>query len=812
MRYFKIIFGVILFILCIQDASVFAAAKNGNFEINSNQVYDLYVKWYFKADDSLTNKDPNKDVSGWDFVYPHIPWNLVDTYKTYEGTAWYRLDLFITDDINDLELLVPRHYRGAQFYLNGILLCETRHFSSEGNTPLILGRPEIINFPKEILRKGRNVLAIRTSSFECGGGFDDILKIGPRDKIYSIWMRNILWTTSLSSIAIFLAFYFLLYYWKRKNDIYYLYFAGMSFSIGVWLISYKGYILWIFDAQWVYTVFSFVFSILVLIMMINFMYSYLRLKKGIGFWSFFVFYSVLEIFLIIDYMTASNISIFAKYLYDPFILSLVPLNVFTIAASIRGIRLKRLYTKRMLIACIIFAVANVLSIFSFMDILKIYPPIMEGFFCMVVLFATALASRYSQVHIDLEKANVELLKVDKIKDEFLAITSHELKTPLLGIGGVTESLLDGSAGVLPEKVKEDIEIISLSSKRLGSLVDDILDLSKLKFSGIELQRQRVNVRQITDLIIKILQPLVKRKNISIVNNVSNDIPLIYADSNRIQQILHNLIGNAIKYTDSGSISIYAKRIDDFVEVTVEDTGIGIPSDKFVDIFKSFEQADSSISRKFGGSGLGLSIAKKLVELHGGSIHVESKIGEGSRFIFTMPQFTGSSEIKNGINTEFIADSSVQPKSDDKKNNITVTDAGQTINAEKKDANNSKGRILIVDDEPINVVVLSKYLILEGYEVVTAVSGIIALEMLNSDVLPRVVILDVMMPDMSGYEVCRKIREQYSHHELPVLLCTAKIQPEDVAVGFESGANDYLKKPFTKNELLSRIKILLSMNM
>jgi two-component system sensor histidine kinase ChiS len=180
--------------------------------------------------------------------------------------------------------------------------------------------------------------------------------------------------------------------------------------------------------------------------------------------------------------------------------------------------------------------------------------------------------------------NERLRSVDKMKDEFLANTSHELRTPLNGIIGIAESLYDGVAGEFSEKMRSNLSMIISSGKRLTNLVDSILDFSKLKIKDLELQIKPVDIGSITDIVLKISEPLIAGKELTLRNEIKRDILPVDGDENRLLQIMHNLVGNAIKFTKSGTISVYAKLIDNMVEVSVSDTGIGIPQDKIEDVF------------------------------------------------------------------------------------------------------------------------------------------------------------------------------------------------------------------------------------
>ena len=414
----------------------------------------------------------------------------------------------------------------------------------------------------------------------------------------------------------------------------------------------------------------------------------------------------------------------------------------------------------------------------------------------------SMASQLQESFTALEAKNAELQQLDKLKDEFLANTSHELRTPLNGIIGIAESLIDGAAGQLSEKAIANLYLIASSGRRLSNLVNDILDFSKLRHKNIELQIKAVGVREIADVVLTLSQVLIANKSLQLINSISPDIPLVEADENRLQQIFYNLIGNAIKFTEVGTIEVTAEVIrgqelirkeKEQLAITVADTGIGIPEDKLGRIFESFEQADGSTDREYGGTGLGLAITKQLVELHGGEIYVKSTIGKGSQFTFTLS--IAQTTVDKALEVSPIR--TLVPAPDLTERTL--------INPELLAAESGDFKILMVDDEPINLQVLANNLSLENYAITQATNGLEALAIIESGFKPDLILLDVMMPRMTGYEVCKKLRESFLAIELPIVMLTAKNQVSDLVEGFIAGANDYLTKPFSKNELLARIK-------
>ncbi|NEP87582.1 MAG: response regulator [Okeania sp. SIO2C2] len=418
----------------------------------------------------------------------------------------------------------------------------------------------------------------------------------------------------------------------------------------------------------------------------------------------------------------------------------------------------------------------------------------------------------------LEAKNEQLKQLDRLKDEFLANTSHELRTPLNGIIGIGEFLLEGDKVQLNSLTSSNLSMIVSSARRLSNLVNDILDFSKIRHHTLELQTRAINVYGVVETVVNLNKFLVsKNQYLQLVNHISKDLPPVRADENRLQQILYNLIGNAIKFTESGKVEIWAELIghnsrnphqqipvpeyfnqnieqSQQLTIAVSDTGIGIPADRLDRIFNSFEQAEGSTARKYGGTGLGLAVTKQLVELHGGHIWVESEVGVGSRFYFTLP-----------ISQESVAETSIISTVNSIRYFVDLVEKPQEITPLKTDIANSNFHILIVDDEAINIQVLSNYLKANNYQVTQALNGKEALAALDTNQNIDLILLDVMMPQISGYEVCAKIREKYPAQSLPILMLTAKNQVADLVMGFQFGANDYLTKPFAKDELLARIK-------
>ncbi len=390
----------------------------------------------------------------------------------------------------------------------------------------------------------------------------------------------------------------------------------------------------------------------------------------------------------------------------------------------------------------------------------------------------------------IKQKNDELQQADRMKDDFLATTSHELRTPLHGMVGIAESMLAGAEGPLPERQKHQLQMIINSGERLSNLVDDLLDYHKMRYGDLEISPQAVDTANAVRLVIELSSHLLGGKPVRIINQVPIDLPLVRADEQRLEQVLYNLIGNAIKYTDEGKIIISATVLEGQLRIQVVDTGQGIPSDQLEYIFEPLTQAAGSSANYRQGAGLGLSISRQLIDIMGGQLYVSSQPMVGTTFSFTLPLATEEDKARTRLanNVHFAA-----PK-------LELDNTGFSELPDNPDG----PLILVVDDEPVNLQVLNNFLRLEGYRVKAVENGRQAIESVTME-KPALMLLDVMMPELSGYEVCNHLRERYSRTDLPIIMLSALGQVQDKVKGFDAGANDYLTKPFNKDELSARIR-------
>lgn len=417
-----------------------------------------------------------------------------------------------------------------------------------------------------------------------------------------------------------------------------------------------------------------------------------------------------------------------------------------------------------------------------------------GIVILALFFSAVLSRRFAhafsrarQLSRELEEKNESLKQLDHLKDEFIANTSHELRTPLQGIVGLAESLLQQLNTQSSHEMTSGLSLIAASGRRLAYVINDIQDLSQIKEKNIRLMKKAVDIKTCASTVIALSEHLRRSEDVAFENILPKNFPLVYGDEVRIEQILYNIVGNAVKYTPSGSITVSGFTREGEAVISVEDTGTGIRKDKLDSLFMPYKQVGGGEQQ--AGTGIGLSITKHLVELHGGTISATSRYGEGSCFTFTIPL---ASEGSNCDKRPAIL-SSVLP-------DITLKDIPKECNEPVPKAN---GTVLVVDDDPVNRKVLTTILSQHYASVIEACDGIEALSILKQHSVD-LVLLDIMMPRLDGYETLGKIRQNYSRIELPVLFLTAKNRSIDLVTGFRAGANDYLTKPCGNEELLARV--------
>ncbi len=385
-------------------------------------------------------------------------------------------------------------------------------------------------------------------------------------------------------------------------------------------------------------------------------------------------------------------------------------------------------------------------------------------------------------------ANAELERALRMKDEFLANMSHELRTPLNAILGLSESLMEETAGPLNDKQMRYLGTVSESGKHLLELINDILDLAKVESGQIRLELQSVDVQGVCDASLRMVKQLAQKKNQTLNFEVAGNIGLVRADERRLKQMIVNLLSNAVKFTpDNGRLGLEARLDPETTHllITVWDEGIGIAEKDIPRLFQPFVQLDSRLSRESAGTGLGLALVAEMARLHGGSIRVESTPGLGSRFILTLPW-----------EPDLMLEPSERLKATGKFHPVTER------------ANGERPTILLVEDTDHVVMMVTDYLELAGYHVEVARNGLDGINRARA-VRPALILMDVQMPGMDGLEATRYIRQEVTLQSTPILALTALAMPSDRERCLAAGMNDYISKPVNLKQLVKTIEAYLT---
>ncbi|GAE24687.1 signal transduction histidine kinase [Halalkalibacter wakoensis JCM 9140] len=418
---------------------------------------------------------------------------------------------------------------------------------------------------------------------------------------------------------------------------------------------------------------------------------------------------------------------------------------------------------------------------------------------------------------DLEEKNRNIKLGSRYKSEFLANMSHELRTPLNSMLILSQLLSENQNGNLTDKQIEHASTIYSSGKDLLELINDILDLSKIESGKVEVYPEEVLISDIKAFVERQFEPISAQKGLDFSIRVEPGTPsIIYTDDQRLKQILKNLLSNAFKFTSEGKVELYLQNGKEAegikVAFSVIDTGIGIKKEKQQSIFEAFYQEDGTITRKYGGTGLGLSISRELSELLGGRIEVESIEGEGSIFTLHLPDFDKGSEHVQAVLDEV----AVTVEEEEVLREVQMNETAKVSEIERANFNDEDTEkeqlqnktVLVVDDDMRNVFSLTAALEMQNMNVLFAENGKEALDALQEHSSIDIILMDIMMPEMNGYEAMQAIRENQEWEHLPILALTAKAMKNDREKCIAAGASDYISKPVNMEQLLSLIKVWL----
>lgn len=744
---------------------------------------------------------PVKLDGEWDFVpnklinYPEF--NHYDSYLVKVPSLWtkykmdgeslpkfgngtYRLKILInnTDDI--LGIKTGNIRLSNTIYIDGKKIGQSG-VPAEDSSYVANNVPYVAYFSPN-KREIELILHVANYDYASGGGIIGSIFIGDQDGISKLRESSIFY--DLITIAAFFTMfiYFAGSYLYAKLEIEQLYFSFFCLSIVLYSVTHGEKLLLSF--------LPISYELLIRIQIVS--------SIGTGIFMLLYFYHALQQFaqkiivktlciigyiLIFSVVLPISINSQIQSIYSLFIFLNILYIFYIQFIAIYKRAVGAIYLWLSSMAILIYVIVATLNLNINLEIYSL-PPLLP-FICLTML-SLYISHRFTDSYLEKGRLTSALMRVDKLKDEFLAKTSHEFRTPLHGVIAISQSMLEPNENeTLTNEQKEKISLINNITKRLSHLVNDILDFSKLKEGELKLHTTTVDLFSVTHVIVEILS-YIGKKDVKICNHIERG-QFVLADEDRLRQILYNLIENAVKFTSQGRVEISCRKEHKYLTIEIKDTGHGIAPEHLETIFEPFQQLEHTV----GGTGLGLSITKELVKLQGGKITVHSVLGYGTTFCVKLPLGQPKKQELN------------KPQEDKNtlSNDLLLTFPYIVENKAKK-------KIIIADDDHINLKVLIDILKKENYYIIAVDDGHHVLEQLTRHPNVDLLILDIMMPTLSGYEVCQQIRKNYTSTDLPILMLTAAIRPEDMIAAFQSGANDFLHKPLDIAELKTRVRNLI----
>jgi two-component system sensor histidine kinase ChiS len=761
--------------------------------------------WLFREDIPVT--DPVLEFpSPQSYILVPSKWNaaLQPDRPTPYGYGTYRLRIFVDPNHEDkrFSIRVPSVRSSSQVFVNGRLLSQSGVPAESIEQYSASNVPVTVTFNAE--RSGVIDIVIQVSNFKDsrGGGVIRSLTFGTEDNVKREMGISSAMQYLISIVILLHAIYASMLYFMGTRELKLLYFSLTLFVVtfAILLSTEDKLLLNLIpiNYDWSFRVMSMGLILIVFLLLkcaqhmsILPVYWHTRIIPA------FTLFSGAAILYVL--VTPLQYIQFGPNLYTLMAIPIIIIEViYLLRSQLKGNK------ENIYIVLAVMALANHylwVLIFVFTGIKVLFYP----FDLLVALIAcTSIWFKgYFRTFAETKDLAAKLQRTNQYKDQFLANTSHELRNPLHGILNISQAVLERERASLAEKSIMDLTLVQTVGRRMSHMLNDLIDASMLREGNIQLQNRSLLIQPVISSTIGMIRFMTEGKPIRLTYEIAPDFPPVLADENRLTQILFNLLHNAVKYTNEGEVSVHGEIRNNRAYISIQDTGIGIDHDTLKRIFDPYEQGSHDNRIVESGFGLGLSISKQLVELHGGELQVSSIPGEGSIFTFsiTLSDLTALKEDSFPLLSHTIHSEPIETSKE-----YAAAAHSYTPSTEAMLDITDKPRILAVDDETINLMVLESILSTEPYSIVTVSSAEEALDLLHAQKWD-LLISDVVMPRMSGYELTQAIRERYSITELPVLLLTARSHPSNVEFGFQCGANDYVTKPVDAIELRARVRAL-----
>lgn len=808
-----------LFRLSEQPYAVNGIVDLRGWEASEDKTITLDGEWEFYPGVLLISDDAGREQPGGLGHIVDVPsgWNqwMQPGAATPYGFGSYRLTILADSADEVYSIYVPSVRSSSELYVNGKRMASSGRPARTAAEHYAENRPYIVSFVADEQRTIELVIQAANYSDPRKGGVIRSIKFGTDEAVYREKQLSLA-TQYLISTALALQIIYLLIFYIIERRTLWLFFALalLSFTV-IMLNSSEDKLL----HHWLSISYAWSYKLLCLSLTVL-MYSLLRITADLlpAAWRVHAVrvYSALAIIGI-----AASLALVPQNslkLQIAIFLCAVPVLIMLIVSvlrmAMRGLRSSLVQFLAFLAFCHqmlwweIMLLTGIKVIFYPFDLIL-----------AMVLLSSIWIRRYFVLYTEQKEIAAKLEEVNRKKDEFLANTSHELRNPLHSMIAMSHVVLERERQTISGVSIKEMETVLNVGRRMSFMLHDLLDMARLRDGSLKLRITSVALQSVVSGVMDMIRFMADQKLIVLKNRVPERFPRVLADENRLIQILFNLLHNAVKFTRRGVICVeaYIERSKAFI--TVLDTGAGMDEETMRRIFRPYEQA-GAMNGYEGGFGLGLSICKQLVELHGGTISVRSVPDQGSRFIFTLALDSETKEQDKELSAAYGNGDAVREGEKELLQPVPFVSYAEGAVSGQSEAGKQSGKqpepiegyvkdkpcILAVDDDALNLNVLLSLLSVEEYAVRAVTSGEAALALLQEQQWDLVV-TDIMMPGMSGYELTRRIRQQYMVSELPVLVLTARSRPEDIENGFLAGANDYLTKPVDARELRARVYAL-----
>ncbi len=786
----KVILSILLFLFMIISAySKEIEVKKGRIDINKTVLDE---KGYISLDGDW-------EVYSEKFIFSEEIENMPDTFYDIPGSIKQVFDdkdtghVTMRLQVDNLEsgklygLYLPQIRSAYRLYINKKKVSEAGQVGIDRATMLPKAEPKAVIFYSEA--KTTEFIFHISNYYDPWGGIWESIYMGEADIIKTMENKKIGVEFFFVGALLIIGIYQLSLFSKNPKQLYLLYFsgfcmlmAGRILTTGSELINY---IFPGFNWTWNYKLeyFTYFVGVVLFSRVIAETYNYLDKKNILKILNIIGIFLGLAVIITTDF--TNNIVFF---IFDFGHIVTICNIILGVVILIKGVKSKEQGALENLLGGLILACIVINDILVGVEFIKGSYLVPYGVFAYIIFQMWIIAARYANafrtaenLYEELDIQNKKLERIDKIKDSFLYNTSNKLQSPLNNIIGVSEDIKEKYK--ICDKAEDGMELIHKNARHLRKMVMDILEFEKLKNNEIKIEKEKTDLYTIVDNIIPLLHYVYKEKNIKIENNIKRRENFVWADIQKVEQLFYNVIENALKYSFEGPVKIETKKLDDKIRVIIKDKGMGIVEDKQKNIFKAFEYYERSLD-EVEGIGMGLPLSKKIVDLHNGELYIKSKYNEGTEVIIDFPK------AENG---NYVI------KSYDKK--ILSKNFELIIKEDQKS-------IFIVDDDVITLQTLGYYLQEMPYNLILINNSEDLMQKMKKYGKPEILILDTIMPKISGYELCVKLRKTYSQYELPIIFVVKQARIERVEDIFEVGGNDYIEKPIEKYSFRLRVSNLI----